>query len=92
MKYHQLKFITNQELLLLHQSLHNQETVSDKCSHMCLSAFSYIKKIMVKEMLYFKMNVGMPNDLKLAGGVCVCFDLHTIRYYDCPSTKKVPNN
>lgn len=39
---------------------------------------------MVKEMLYFKMNVGMPNDLKLAGGVRVCFDLHTIRYYDCP--------
>ena len=26
---------------------------------------------MVKEMFYFNMNVGMPNDLKLAIGVCV---------------------
>lgn len=32
---------------------------------------------MVKEMLYFKMNVGMPNDLKLAGGVCVCVLTYT---------------
>lgn len=28
-------------------------------------------------MLYFKMNVGMPNDLKLAGGVCVCVLTYT---------------
>ena len=37
---------------------------------------------MVKEILYFKMNVGMPNDLKLAGGVCVCVCVLTYTQYD----------
>ena len=28
------------------------------------------------------MNVGMPNDLKLAGGVCVCVCVLTYTQYD----------